>query len=326
MAPRVSKEELYGIGAVARLTGLTDHTIRAWERRYGAVVALREPNGRRVYKSADVEKLGLLKRLTEQGLSISRIAGDSIDDLRERVRSLSEFVDAPVPNRIAVAILGDFLPNQFAACDRDVAPVDVVIADDHRDRFFADLKRQQVDVIVLESPVLDGEVVARFAEYIEQAGASRGVIVYRFGRVRDIDAARDSRIVVLRAPVGVDEVRAAVMRAYVPAAPARAGAKARQATSMAEWDFDGPIAPRRFNNLQLMNLAQASSAIDCECPHHLAQLVGDLTAFEVYSANCANRDDEDAALHRYLHKTTAQARALIEAALERVADAEGIEY
>ena len=75
-----------------------------------------------------------------------------------------------------------------------------------------------------------------------------------------------------------------------------------------------------------MKLARASTAIDCECPHHLAQLVGDLTAFEVYSANCANRDDEDAALHRYLHQTTAQARALIEVALERVADAEGIEY
>ena len=60
--------------------------------------------------------------------------------------------------------------------------------------------------------------------------------------------------------------------------------------------------------------------------HHLAQLVGDLTAFEIYSASCANRDEEDAALHRYLHHTTARARALIEEALERVATAEGIEY
>ena len=36
--------------------------------------------------------------------------------------------------------------------------------------------------------------------------------------------------------------------------------------------------------------------------------------------------EEDAALHRYLHQTTAQARALIEVALQRVAEAEGLEY
>ena len=101
-----TQERLYGIGAVARLTGLNDHTIRVWERRYGAVVAQRAPNGRRVYDPTDVEKLVLLKRLTDQGLAIGQIADDSIDELRERIRSLSEFVSQPVPKKIAVAILG----------------------------------------------------------------------------------------------------------------------------------------------------------------------------------------------------------------------------
>ena len=66
--------------------------------------------------------------------------------------------------------------------------------------------------------------------------------------------------------------------------------------------------------------------MDCECPKHLVQLVSDLSAFEVYSDRCANRDDEDAALHRYLHRTTAEARALVESALEKLADAEGLSY
>ena len=73
-------ENEYGIGAVARLTGLTDHAIRVWERRYGAVVARRAANGRRVYGLADVEKLRLLKSLTDSGLSIGQIAGDTVDD------------------------------------------------------------------------------------------------------------------------------------------------------------------------------------------------------------------------------------------------------
>ena len=326
MAAKASKEELYGIGAVAKLTGLTDHTIRVWERRYDAVVAKRAANGRRVYDPADVEKLGLLKRLTDQGLSIGHIAGDTVEELRARAQSLSDFASAPVPEHVRVAILGDYLPSQFAAHEHDVAPVDVLVADNNSDRFIADLTRQRIDVVVLESPVLDRDVSERLRKFMEQAGAARGVLVYSFGRIRDIDVARDSRIVVLRSPVDVDEVRAAVLRAYAPSPPARPKDVSTPDPAAIEWDFAGPIAPRRFNNLQLTNLAQASTTIDCECPHHLAQLVGDLTAFEVYSANCANRDEEDAALHRYLHQTTAQARALIEVALERVADAEDIDY
>lgn len=326
MAGTAGKNELYGIGAVAKLTGLTDHTIRVWERRYGAVVAQRAPNGRRLYTPADVDKLGLLKRLTDQGLSIGQIAGDSMDALRERAQSLSEFVTVPVPDHIGVAVLGDLLPSQFAAHEHDVAPVDVRVADNNKDRFMADLAREAVDVVVLESPVLDPDVSGQLQEYMQRADAARGVIVYGFGRARDIDSARDSRIVALRAPVDIEEIRAAILRAYVPGASSRPRNKPEPSVPAAAWDFAGPIAARRFNNEQLATLVRASTTIDCECPHHLAQLVGDLTAFEVYSANCANRNEEDAALHRYLHQTTARARVLIEDALERVADAEGIEY
>lgn len=321
-----SGQHRYGIGAVAKMTGLTDHTIRVWERRYSAIVAQRAANGRRIYSPADVEKLGLLKRLTEHGISIGQIAGDSIDELRKRARSLDEIVSTPLPDRIGIAVLGDFLPNQLSIHERDLAPVNVIVSDSNRDRFVADMRRHDIDVVVVESPVLDSAVTAELLALMEQAGAARGVLVYSFGRARDVDLARDARIHALRSPVNVDEVRAAVMRAYAPTAPARPASEPPADDGASEWQFSGPVAPRRFNNVQLATLARASTSIDCECPHHLAQLVGDLSAFEVYSANCASRDEEDAALHRYLHQTTAEARALIEAALERVAKAEGIEY
>lgn len=319
-------EHEYGIGAVAKLTGLTDHAIRVWERRYGAVIAERAANGRRVYGSADVEKLRLLKSLTDRGVSISQIAGDTVDALRERVRSMSEIGSAAIPDHIAVAVLGDFLPGQAANHKLSIAPVEILLADDNRDTFVADLARHDVDVIVVESPVLDDRVMAQLRGLMKQAGASKGVLVYNFGRSRDIDTARDSDVVVLRSPVNVDEVRAAIMRAYSPVAPNRPKETPSDTTTESEWQASGPIPPRRFNHQQLTKLTRASTAIDCECPHHLAQLVGDLTAFEVYSAQCANRDEDDAALHRYLHQTTAQARALIEVALQRVAESEGIDY
>ena len=324
--PSKQDDHRYGIGAVAKLTGLSDHTIRVWERRYGAVIAERAANGRRVYGPADVEKLGLLKTLTDRGLSIGQIAGDSLDALRKRADSLGQIAPARVPETIGVAVLGEYLPAQLRANERDIAPLEILVADANRDRFEADLARHKVDVVVVESPVLDDKVTQCLSELMERAGAARGVLAYSFGRARDIEHAGGSKVVTVRSPVDVLELRGAILGAYSPVAhvPA-AGAKLDDAQA-SDWQFAGPVAPRRFTNKQLSQLARASTTIDCECPHHLAQLVGDLTAFEIYSAQCANRDDEDAALHRYLHQTTAQARALIEIALERVAEVEGIDY
>ena len=317
-------KELYGIGAVARLTGLTDHTIRVWERRYNAVVAERAPNGRRVYTPADVEKLGLLKRLTDEGLSIGQIAGSSVKELRERARSMGNIGTSPLPDLIRVAVLGDFVTGQLTTCDRNLAPLELLVLDSNPERFAADLLRHEVDVVVLETPVLGADANAQLIEFMQQAGSQHGVIIYGFGRKQDVNAAADAGVVTLRAPVTVDDVRAAILRAYTPAAASKPTAQPEPAEH--DWAYSGPIAARRFSQQQLAMLAQASTAIDCECPHHLAQLVSDLSAFEIYSANCANRDEDDAALHAYLHQTTAGARALIEVALEKVAIAEGIRY
>ena len=321
-----SKEDhRYGIGAVARLTGLSDHTIRVWERRYGLVVAERAANGRRVYGASEVEKLSLLKALTDQGLSIGQIAGEDIESLRERAQSLSEIVHARVPDRVGVAVLGDFLPGMLTSHARDLAPIELLVASNDRASFNADSLRHSIDVVVFEAPVLDGSAIEQLQEHLKNTGAARGILVYTFGRTRDIERANDARIVTLRAPIDVEELHAAMLRAYAPVASRHAKTAAAQATDPAT-ESAGTVAPRRFTNRQLSTLTRSSSAIDCECPKHLAQLVSDLTAFEIYSAQCANRDDDDAALHRYLHHTTAQARALIEVALERVAETEGIEY
>lgn len=323
---RNKAEQRYGIGAVARLTGLTDHTIRVWERRYEAVVAERAANGRRRYTAQDVEKLGLLKRLTDHGISISHIANDTVEALRERAQSISGMSDATVPERIRVAILGDYLPNRLRSANTDLAPLEILVADSSRERFVADLGRHSPEVLVIEAPVLDREAIKQIKNLMRDHRATGGVIVYNFGASPDVERARAANLVVTRAPVDVDEIRAAVIRAISRSPSTARPAVPQQPPLSAEWQFSGPVEPRRFNQQQLATLASASTAIDCECPHHLAELVRDLSAFEIYSANCANRNDDDAALHRYLHQTTAQARALIEIALEKVAEAEGIDY
>jgi len=72
----------YPIRAVSRLTGIGIDTLRAWERRYGAVTPTRDDRGR-MYTEADVERLRLLNGAVERGHSIGRLAGLSNDQLTE---------------------------------------------------------------------------------------------------------------------------------------------------------------------------------------------------------------------------------------------------
>ena len=159
-------------------------------------------------------------------------------------------------------------------------------------------------MIVLERPVLDSDTVAEIREYLDAGRTGKGVIVFSFGRRRDIEAATKEGIVVLRAPIGPDELRDAAARPSNrvggDSLPSDDAGNAR--------DFSGPAAVRRFS------------------PQQLANLVSDLSAFEIYSDRCANRDDDDAAMHGYLHRVTAEARALMELALKRLAEAEGLSY
>lgn len=64
----------YSIKAVSRLTGLTPHVIRVWEKRYRAVQPGRTGTNRRLYSEEEAERLGLLRRATLAGHSISAIA------------------------------------------------------------------------------------------------------------------------------------------------------------------------------------------------------------------------------------------------------------
>jgi methanogenic corrinoid protein MtbC1 len=63
-----------GIEAVAQRSGLSQHLIRIWERRYAAVHPVRTESNRRLYSEADVVRLALLNRAVHAGHRISDIA------------------------------------------------------------------------------------------------------------------------------------------------------------------------------------------------------------------------------------------------------------
>ena len=63
----------FPIRAVARMTGLSVDTLRAWERRYQAVVPERGDRGR-VYTERQIDRLRHLAALVANGHSIGSIA------------------------------------------------------------------------------------------------------------------------------------------------------------------------------------------------------------------------------------------------------------
>jgi DNA-binding transcriptional MerR regulator len=71
----------YPIRAVSKLTGIAIDTLRAWERRHGAVTPIRDERGR-MYTDADIVRLRLLKGAVEHGHSIGRLAGLGDEELR----------------------------------------------------------------------------------------------------------------------------------------------------------------------------------------------------------------------------------------------------
>ena len=76
-------EQYYEISAVARMSGLSPHVLRVWERRYSVVEPRRSDNQRRQYSQTDVDRLVLLKRLVDHGHAIGIVASLTMDQLSE---------------------------------------------------------------------------------------------------------------------------------------------------------------------------------------------------------------------------------------------------
>lgn len=69
------------VKTICKLTGINEHTLRAWERRYQVVEPERLENGRRVYSLDDLEKLKLVGKLLKNGFLIGHIASQNHDEL-----------------------------------------------------------------------------------------------------------------------------------------------------------------------------------------------------------------------------------------------------
>jgi DNA-binding transcriptional MerR regulator/methylmalonyl-CoA mutase cobalamin-binding subunit len=87
-------QKRFSMKVASRMTGLTPHAIRAWERRYGVVSPGRDSNNRRFYSESDIERLSLLHKATVAGYPISQITGYSKEELQDIIDRLN-VIDMP---------------------------------------------------------------------------------------------------------------------------------------------------------------------------------------------------------------------------------------
>jgi methanogenic corrinoid protein MtbC1 len=206
----------YPIRVVARRVGVSEMTLRAWERRHRAVRPSRSDSGQRLFSAADIERLVLLRALTSDGAAISALAPLSTAELQRLAPDAR--TDAGAAEPIA--------PHPPAGVARDlIACTRAVIALDF-DRLHRVLMR-----LVLERgtlPFLD-EIVSPLCAWIgdewargelseaQEATASkvvRGVLTFLMQTLR---RERRQRHVVLAALAGERHEFGAMMAAVVAA-------------------------------------------------------------------------------------------------------------
>ena len=310
------------IGAVARLTGVSVHTLRKWEDRYGAVEPRRTEGGERVYTRTDLKRLAYIKRLADAGLSLREIAGMSLEALERAWEQAGgmQAVPGPASDAVRIAVLGDVLPALLAQRDDASTGIEVVASGDSMHALRDALGGAAVDLAIYECPAVRAETRGRVAEVMKELSARGAIVVYGFGAQVHVSALRRSNVAVMRAPVDIGEL-AQVARGVLFGVASAVGPQG-DALSIAA---DSDIPPPRLSRETIARVAMSAPKMRCECPHHLADIILGLRAFEEYSEECENRNAEDAELHHFLWLSAARARAQFEEAIIRVAEVEGID-
>lgn len=303
----------YRIAAVSRSTGIPIATIRIWEHRYGTVQPTRSATKLRLYSRDDIERLALLKSAVDAGHAIGTIAALSNQQIAARVR---DAVFRPLAKTKAhrVVVVGAHLPTILIAAWDGRADIQVVST-------FASLDSMEIDgvagveALVIEAPTLKPELVAILRKWRSMTGARVVVVIYAFASNKTLARLDQANIIALSDPVDPSQI-ARICELGLSAGVQPSPDVTRQ--------FIQPVRPPRYSDDYLMALSHMPTDVKCECPSHLAILLTRLTAFERYSLDCESLNAADATVHALLYSAAGHCREILEIALQRVIEHDGI--
>lgn len=180
-----SSEKLFTIGKTAELTGLSEHTLRAWERRYELLAPPRNASGYRLYDERTLGRIRAMQDLVRAGWSPKSAA--------------AELVKRP-PAELDALGADSFAELMKAAVDLDAGAVHRVIAD----RFAHGSFEAVVDGWLMPALTRLGKAWADGEVTVAGEHLVANTVMRRLAEAYDTARRGAGRPVLLGAPPGVD--------------------------------------------------------------------------------------------------------------------------
>jgi len=318
------------------MTGIPVATLRIWEQRYQAVRPATAPSGHRRYAPQDIQRVVLLRQLTQQGYAIGTIATLTDTQLQELVGQSDSTTPASQRGAVRTLVLGRALGTRMMGAVLQPAlarPHYLLAPAETLAEALLSAAGKPCNLVLWGLPGLQAEIPlelraaqqtwpdCRFAVVYRYAGAS-ALAAYAAAGIAVWQEAPDDAALALWLNTLSEGLQNGASLSHPNRLPlaenstAHASGTGRHASQT--------IAPRQFDDAALMTIASMAPLLDCACPQHVAELLRQLADFEDYSASCASHDARDAEIHHQLQYISAMARTQFEAALVQLAAHKGI--
>lgn len=320
---------LYRIGSVSKLSGVPVPTLRIWQTRYNAFEPTTTHGQHRLYQEEDVRKAVLLKTLTTLGHGIRLIAGLPAVQLQHMLHTVQDLKrplrPSETPHTSIWAVVGLSLAERLqsdalkATGPGPALPIrqvweDLGVALQSTPPHMPSQVLHPIDVLWVAVNSLNAQTAQNILALEHQQGAKLTVVFYGFGQNSAVALLENAACQVHRNTLS-DAALAQIVQSTRPV---------NMPTLRLLEGLQQPIPPRQYSDAVLQRVVNIPSQVLCECPRHVAELIGLLGRFEDYSLDCLNQSTKDSALHTQLNTVAATARALFEEALLMVATHEGI--
>ena len=261
----------------------------------------------------------LLKRCTNSGFSISELA--HLSDFELNNKTQNEKLDTnTAPNAVQSFSIAISCQQDLLVQINKTRSLDLVFSEYLSNpatlHLHSTLLQSSPDILVLEVPNINADNVKSITELLKIISPVLSIIIYRFSNQAHSNVLRSAGVRLLRAPLDDGTLYDILSEFIANNTPSEKNLSPLLATS---------YPSHLYNHKQLAKIANLPTKVDCECPHHLVDLIEGLKAFEKYSGECIITNDLDAALHGKIQLTTAGVRQQLEYLLKEVLNIEGIE-
>lgn len=293
----------FSIGTVARLVGVSTHTLRAWEKRYGLDIAHRTESGHRIYNGSAIERLKLIKQAVDANYKISDIAALSVYELANLEKV-----------------------NQSSAQSFSELPSQVLI---YGERLSARLFRTK--------PEFGYRVVSQMSDLVTLLNKYPTLIQAVIFECNDIDDNVERLLYEIRLSLGSkpmsvfcqqveSEVQVRLEQAQVTVLPLdQFESLVAELNQAIQSSLSVTHSDEEWLGFDIAAMSEKDSELSCICPSHLTVLLERVDEFIQYSDSCEKQSPKDYVMHEHLSEKMQDIRKQMTKLCQQVALIDGLE-